>query len=60
MATDTDSDRETVEVNGTEHPKSTVGIALMVAGGALTALIVTAPLGIPVAMAGAYVWLKHR
>ena len=49
-----------VEVNGQEYQRSTIGACIAIFGGALTAFIITAPIGIPMALYGLYLWLKFR
>lgn len=43
-----------------ERNYKNVGGALAVMGAILTVFIVTAPIGIPLLLAGIYIWWKHR
>lgn len=49
-----------IEVNGNEYERSTIGLCIAIFGGALTTLIITAPLGIPLFFYGFYMWWKFR
>lgn len=61
MADDpTDADEPADPTDDQPYDKKHVGIALAIMGGALTAFIITAPLGIPLLLVGLWVWWRHR